>query len=168
MEMRKKGKLIQRSYTLNDVNALKKKLKCESSRKREPFIDNEANDGSNLKIAMKASFFELAKERLFEDLKNHEDFIEVNDGIGAVAATSGGNDDAFVEYGMSVKFKKGDTIHKIKLTNYATTCAIMIQPMKESGSPFSDTKGKTLSLYFAKNFILIWSDQMIKDNIYND
>ena len=81
-------KIVNKSCILNDVNALRKKLKCESSRKTEPFVENIASDGSIAKIAMRASFFELAKSRLVEDMQSYDNFVAVTDGLGAVAFTA--------------------------------------------------------------------------------
>ena len=47
-EVKKKaGKVVQRNYVLNDVGALKKKVKHEA-RKTEYEIGTEAKDGSNI------------------------------------------------------------------------------------------------------------------------
>ena len=50
---KKKGRIVQRNYILNNVAALKKKAKCETSRKQEFAFSKEAKNGSNVGIQMK-------------------------------------------------------------------------------------------------------------------
>jgi hypothetical protein len=45
-DARKKGKVVQRNYVMNDLGALRKKLKHEG-RKKEYIIAKEAKDASN-------------------------------------------------------------------------------------------------------------------------
>ena len=63
----KKGKVLQRSYVLNDLAALKKKLGHEK-RKHEFSFSKEAKDGSNAIVQMKASFFEYTKAKFIEEI----------------------------------------------------------------------------------------------------
>ena len=68
----KMGKIVQRNYILNDVGALKKKLKHEG-RKSEFEIGTEAVDGSNIIVPLKASFFEFVKAHMVHDLEEKDD-----------------------------------------------------------------------------------------------
>ena len=126
---KKKGKILQRNYVLNDVGALKKKMKQET-RKQDIAIGKEAKDGSNIMVPMKASFFEFVKANFINDLEENEDILQIQNAEGAKAATENSGD-AFVEYSMEISFKACENIHTVKLTAYTTTSQLMFQPKGE-------------------------------------
>ena len=78
---RKKGKVIQRNYVLNDVAALKKKLRAEG-KKHEVTIGKEAKDASNITVPMKASFFEFVKGNFIDDLANNSNILKIDNAVG--------------------------------------------------------------------------------------
>ena len=82
-----KHSTVQRNYVLNDVNALKKKLKHES-RRHEILIAKEAKDMSNLTIQLRTSFFEFAKVNMINDLLANDDITNVENCEAAKAAFS--------------------------------------------------------------------------------
>ena len=113
----KYGRTVHRTYQLNDVNSLRKKLKCETARKTEFAIEKEARNGSNVKIEMKTSFFEFAKARLIQDLQANVDIVSIENGEAVKAATEL-NGDAYVEFSLEISFKASNYNHRIKLTAY--------------------------------------------------
>ena len=109
----KKGKVVQRNYILNDVAALKKKLRAEG-KKHEVAIGKEAKDASNITVPMKASFFEFVKNNFIEDLSNNSSILNIDNAVGTKAATDGSGD-AYVEYSMEITFKAHKHDHCVKL-----------------------------------------------------
>ena len=75
---RKKGKVVQKNYVMNDLGALRKKLKHEG-RKKEFILAKEAIDGSNAIIHTRASFFEFIKAKFIEDLQEINDIDDIQD-----------------------------------------------------------------------------------------
>ena len=77
LEMKKKkGRLVQRNYVLNDVAALKKKMKAEK-KKLDFAIGKEARDGSNITVPMKASFFEFVKANFIRNIEENGNILKV-------------------------------------------------------------------------------------------
>ena len=130
----KKGSVVQRNYTLNDVGALKKKVKWETSRKLDFALGKEAKNGCNISLLMKVSFFEMVKELFIPDLEEEENILCVENGAAAKASTEMSGD-AYVEYSMEITFKADENKHTIKLTAYSTSCSIMIQQVGEPPEP---------------------------------
>ena len=77
----RKGIVKQRNYMLNDVTALKKKMKVEG-KKHEVSIGKEAKDSSNITIPMKASFFEFVKANFINDLADNNNIVKVDNAEG--------------------------------------------------------------------------------------
>ena len=111
---KKKGKVIQRNYTLNDTGALRKKLKWETSRKVDFAVAKEAKIGCNISLHMKSSFFEMVKEFFIPDLEEMDDILSIDNAEAAKAGTEGFGD-AFVEYSMEISFKVENNEHTIKI-----------------------------------------------------
>ena len=63
LDMKKlSGRTVQKDYILNDISALKKKVRHET--RPEAFdTGSEASNGSNVVIQMKTSFFEHVKKQ---------------------------------------------------------------------------------------------------------
>ena len=100
---KRKGTVIQRSYVMNDLGALRKKLKHEG-RKQDFMISNEARDASNTVIQMKTSFFEFTKAKFTEEILQLEDIVTVNNAEAAKAATETSGE-AYVEFSFDITFK---------------------------------------------------------------
>ena len=68
---KKKGKLVQRNYVMNDVGALRKKKRHEA-RKQEFLLAKEAKDCSNVVVQMKASFFDYTKAKFIDEVQEND------------------------------------------------------------------------------------------------
>ena len=150
----KKGKVVQRNYVMNDVGALRKKLKHEA-RKQEFAISKEAKDASNIVVQTKASFFDFTKAKFIDEMYSNPDIVEVDNAESAKAATEVSSD-AYVEYAMDITFRANDISHTIKLTAYTTTCQIMIQPKGEQGGLKQHLGSKGSPRFFVENFLIPW------------
>ena len=86
--LKKKGSVNvkQRNYILNDVGALKKKLKAEN-KKHDFAIGKEAKSGSNITVPMKASFFEYVKANFIKEIAENEGILRIENAEGGKAAT---------------------------------------------------------------------------------
>ena len=163
---KKRGKVVQRNYILNDVGALKKKIKHEA-RKSEYEIGTEAKGGSNIMFLMKASFFEFVKVNMIKELEENENIVNIENAEG-VKVGSENSGDAYVEYSMDVSFKASEIIHDIKLTAYTTTSKIMIQPKGEKTETKPHLNERCIPRYFVETFMLPWCEQVIKNGKYNE
>ena len=160
----KTGKIIQQNYVLNDSAALKKKLRNETKMK-EPFnTGTDSKDGSNVVILMKTSFFEHVKGNLIQDLLKIDDITKIENAVAAKAQTANSGD-AYVEYAMVITFVAENSSHAIKLTAYATTCKVMIQPI---GDKQKTVGKKFLSRYFTDTFILPWCELAYANKAYDE
>ena len=79
------GKVIQRNYILNDVEAIKKKIRSE--RRGKDLSVKEAKDGSNIMIALKASLFEIIKSNFIRDLQEDPNVISRKNAEGLKVST---------------------------------------------------------------------------------
>ena len=161
-----KGRVVQRNYILNDVAALKKKLRAEG-KKNEVSIGKEAKDASNITVPMKASFFEFVKEHFINDLNENLDIVKIDNAVGTKAATDSFGD-AFVEYSVEITFKVTKHVHCIKLTAYTTTSQLVIQPIGEKSGPKEHLSQKGTPRFFVENFLLPWCSQAISEKRYNE
>ena len=163
---KKTGIVKQRNYVLNDVGALKKKLKHEN-KKQEIVIGKEARDGSNVTVPMRASFFEFVKFNFIQEIENNDDIVKIEnaEGVKAPTETSG---EAFVEYSMDITFKVKDSTHTVKITAYTTSSQLMVQPVGEKAG-FKDHLGnKGTPRFFVEKFLLPWSEKSIREKRYNE
>ena len=161
-----RGNLKQRNYILNDVGALKKKLKAEVM-KHEVAIGKEAKDASNITVPMKASFFEFVKAHFINDLMGYKDIVKVDNAEGVKAATENFGD-AFVEYLMEITFKVNKHVHCVKLTAYTTTSQLVFQPVGEKSGPKEHLDQKGTPRFFVENFLLPWCNKAISEKRYNE
>ena len=76
VERRQSVAVEQKKYTLNDIEALKKKMK-KADLKPEISITDESKNGGSVNIDMKTSLFEYMKEMWIGDMKKIEDIKEV-------------------------------------------------------------------------------------------
>ena len=147
VDPQKKGRVIQETYVLNDKAALKKKFSNEASRK-EPFnAGTDARDGSNVVILKKTSFFEHVESAFIEDLIKMNDISSIENAVGTKVQT-GNSGEAFDEYALDISYKVEENIHVVKFTAYATTCKIMIQPIRDKNKTFIHLENKTVPRYF--------------------
>ena len=160
------GKVKQKNYVLNDVGALKKKLKHEN-KKQEISIGKEAKDASNITVPMRASFFEFVKSHFIQDIENNEDIVNIENAEGAKAATENFGD-AYVEYSMDITFKVKDLTHTVKLTAYTTSSQIMVQPMGEKAGIKDHLGSRGTPRFFVETFLLPWSERCIKEKRFNE
>ena len=162
----KKGKVIQRNYVMNDLGALKKKLRQEG-RKHEFSFVKEAKDGSNAVVQMKASFFDYTKAKFIEEIQQSDDIISVEN-AEAAKATTDSSGDAYVEYSLDIKFKANKAEHTVKLIAYTTTCQLMFQPKGEQNGPKSHLGFKGTPRYFVETFLLPWCGKAMETKDYNE
>ena len=127
---KKRGKIVQRNYILNDVAALQRKVKCETSRKQEFVMGKEAKNGSNIVVKMKTGFFEYVKAHFINELVNIDEILDI-DNTEAAKANTENSGEAYVEFSMDIAFKAGEQDHKVKITAYTTTCSMTVQPIGE-------------------------------------
>ena len=162
-----RGRVIQKNYVLNDTAAMKKKLKNETS-KKEPFnAGTDAKDGSNVVILMKTSFFEHVKSCFIQDLVKMEGVVKIENAVGVkVQSTSSG--EGFVEYALDITFKVNDNNHAVKITAYATTCKLMIQPLGEKAKALDYLGKRTVTRYFVDTFLLPWCEEAFANKKYNE
>ena len=163
---KKTGIVKQRNYVLNDVGALKKKLKHEN-KKQEIVIGKEARDGSNVTVPMRASFFEFVKFNFIQEIENNDAIVKIEnaEGVKAPTETSG---EAFVEYSMDITFNVKDSTHTVKITAYTTSSQLMVQPVGEKAG-FKDHLGnKGTPRFFVEKFLLPWSEKSIREKRYNE
>ena len=160
------GKVKQRNYTLNDVAALKKKMKAEV-KKQEVSIGKEAKDASNITVPMKASFFEFVKAYFINDLIDNSNIVKIDNAEGVKAATDN-HGDAFVEYLMEITFKVNKHVHCVKLTAYTTTSQLVFQPVGEKSGPKEHLGQKGSPRFFVENFLLPWCSKAISEKRYNE
>ena len=165
---KKKGSFRQRTYTLNDVGALKKKMKHENGRRLDFEIGKEAKDFSNIVVPMKASFFEFFKAYFVNELAEQSSIHKVEN-VEAVKAATENNGDAIVEYSVDIEFTaKQDHTHAIKLTAYTTTSQLFIQPIREKSGPREHLGNKSTPRYFTECFIIPWCEKAVKDKRFNE
>ena len=93
----------QKGYTLNDVEALRKKLK-KADLKPGIAITDEAKNGSSINIDMKTSLFEYMKEMWIGNMKELESILCVTP-IDKAQAYTIVNGKADVEYTFEVNYK---------------------------------------------------------------
>ena len=160
-----KGRVVQKNYVLNDSAALQKKLRNETKRKEAFDTGTDAKDGSNVLVLMKTSFFEHVKAAFIQDLKSMEGVTAVDNAVGT-KVHSENSGDAFVEYAMDVSFEADKNSHSIKLTAYATTCKIFIQPLGEKSKTLEHLGKKTVVRYFVDSFLLPWCETALAKKEY--
>ena len=163
---KKRGKVVQRNYAMNDLGALRKKMRHET-RKHEFVIAREATDGSNLVIQMKPSFFDFTKAKFIDEIQQNEDIGDVQNGEAVKAATEGSGD-AYVEYSMDINFMAKDKVHIIKLIAYTTTCQLMIQPKGEQSGYKAHLGSRGTPRYFADTFLIPWCEKSMETKAFDD
>ena len=122
-----------RSYTLNDVGALKKIIQHEK-RGVDIEINKQAKNLSNVIVPMRASLFEHVKAKFIIDLHRDPTILKDENAEGVKAPTDS-HGDALVEYSIEITFCQQDYSHTIRLTAYTTTSQLMIQPLGEKAGP---------------------------------
>ena len=100
---KKRGKIVQRNYILNDVAALQRKVRCETSRKQEFVMGKEAKNGSNIVVKMKTGFFEYVKAHFINELVNIDEILDIDNAEAAKANTENSGE-AYVEFSMNIAF----------------------------------------------------------------
>ena len=123
----------QKKYTLNDLEALRKKMK-KSDLKPGISMTDESKNGGNVNIDMKTSLFEYMKEMWIGDMKKIDDIKEVTP-ITKAQAETGMNGKADVEYTFEVTFNTLGEENKVKVKCYPTKCRIQIQHMGGPSRP---------------------------------
>ena len=164
---KKKGRVIQKNYVLNDTSALKKKVRNETSRKEAFNYGTDSKDGSNVVILMKTSFFEHMKACFIQDLRQMDGIIEIDNAIGSKAPTEQSGD-AFVEYALDIAFKVDSNIHSVKFTAYATTCKVQVQTLGEKPKNMEHLGKKTPHRYFTDTFLFPWCEVASENKKYNE
>ena len=165
-DVAKKGKVTQRNYVMNDLGALRKKLKHEG-RKHDFILSKEAKDGSNAVVQMKTSFFEYTKAKLVEEIQDSEDIINIENAEAAKAATESSGD-AYVEYSLDITFRANNTEHTIKIIAYTTTCQLMIQPKGEQNGPKAHLGSRGTPRYFVEAILIPWCEKAVESKAFNE
>ena len=140
--MDKKGKVIQRNYVMNNVGALKKKLKHEA--RKQDFII------ANLIVQMKASSFDFTKAKFIHEIQQNPDIVEIENTEAAKAATEVSGD-AFVEYVMDISFSQ-----------------IMIQPKGEQSGLKQHLGLRGTPRFFAETFLIPWCNKAVETKAFDD
>ena len=113
------GKVFVKNYVLNDIAALKKKIRHEG--RKEAFTMDEAKDGSNTVTLSRTSFFEHIKLNFLDALQKMKGITRTINATAVKAATEVSGD-AFVELSLEISFMVTNTEYTVKLTAYTTTC----------------------------------------------
>ena len=163
---RRKGTVTLRNYVMNDLGALRKKLKHEG-RKHDFMISNEAKDCSNTVIQMKTSFFEFTKAKFIEEILQNDDIESVQNAEAAKAATETSGE-AYVEFSMDITFKAKEKTHTVKVIAYTTTCQLMIQPKGEQSGVKAHLGSRGTPRYFADTFLIPWCQKSVESNAFNE
>ena len=163
----KRGRTLQRNYTLNEVSALKKKLDCETDRRSNFYMGNEASNGANIQVMMKTSFFEYTKAKFIEDIQASGVVTSVENATRVKVGTET-QGEAFVEYAVTISFMVHSIEHTIKLTAYATTCKIMVQSIGEKPEPKAVFNNKCLPRFFVETILLLWCELSCKNGFNNN
>ena len=155
------AQVMKRNYTLNDSNALKKKLRNED--RKEPFnLGTEAKDGSNVVLKLKTSFFEYAKHNLLNDLSKNDAIEKIENELGSTASSNSG--EAFVEYSMDIFFQCKEKSFAVKLTAYTTTCRLMFQPLRDK----SKLNNKSIPRFFVDTYVIPWCEHAYANKTYKE
>ena len=153
----------QKGYTLNVLEALRKKMKL-ADRKPGIAITDEAKDGSSINIDMKTALFEYMKEMWIGYMKDLDDVINVNPVAKAQAGTME-NGKADVEYTLEVTFKAADSdAITVKIKFYPTKCRIQIQHMGGPPKPKECFGGLHSPKFFGTKYIIPWAKKVLEDN----
>ena len=153
----------KKGYTLNDVEALRKKLK-KSDLKPAIAITDEAKNGGSNNIDMKTALFEYMKEMWIGDMKDSENILDVTP-ISKAQADTNENGMADVEYTFEVKFNTPDDNEiMVKIKCYPTKCRIQIQHMGGPSKPKESLDGLHSPRYFGVNYILPWAKKVLDEN----
>ena len=91
----------------------------------------------------------------------------IENAVGTKALTEQSGD-AFVEYALDVTFVVNSQSHTVKITAYATTCKIQIQPLGEKCKNLDHLGKKTVPRFFADNFLFPWCEAAYADKKYNE
>ena len=113
---------LKKGYTLNEVEALRKKMK-KADLMPAIEITDEARNRSSINIDMKKSLFEFMKEAWIGDMKNLTEIINVTPLTKAVAET--------LENGNASKYEA----ITVKIKCYPTKCRMQIQHMGWPSKP---------------------------------
>ena len=159
-------KIIQRNYTLNDVGALKKKLKHELTRKQDYCLSKEAKNVANVVVQMRTSFFEFTKSK-FVHLRENSEILDIKN-IQSAKAPTDTSGDAFVEYSVEIVFKADPNVFTIKLTAYTTTCQLMLQPVGEKNGVKTDLGNRGSPRYFVDVFLFPWCQEVIDTKKFDE
>ena len=159
---RKNISVEQKGYTLNDMEALRKKLK-KSDLKPATAITDEAKNGSSINIDMKTSLFEYMKEMWIGDMKEHKSITNVTPLAKAQAETNE-NGKADVEYTFEVTYEAAGNEQTVKIKCYPTKCRMQIQHMGGPSKAKEYLGGLHSPRYFGSNFILPWARKVIDEN----
>ena len=145
------AKIIKKSYVLNELEAMRKKLNYQY---RNPIIsvEGEAKNGSTINVNVKTSLFEYTKAKLIEALKDDPQVIETNQTVTATALSKHSGT-AEVEYQMECVYKANEVKHKVKITCYTTTCKITVTNMGEESVIKSHLGNKYNARYFVESFL---------------
>ena len=145
------AKVVKRTYVLNELEAMKKKL---SFQQRSPAIsiDGEAKNGVTINVLVKTSLFEYTKAKLINALEDDPEVVETKQTVVATA-TSKHSGVADVEYQLECVYKACGNELKVKITCYTTTCDIHITNMGGKSEVKSYLGNKYNARYFAERII---------------
>ena len=114
------SKVVHKNYVLDDIGALKKKIRHEN--RKEAFDSGtDATNGSNVVFLLKTSFFEFVKNEYISDLARMKGITSIHNAMGARASTEMSGE-AFVEYSLEVTFDVQNIQYTVKISAYTTSC----------------------------------------------
>ena len=152
---RKAIPIEQKKYTLNDLEALRKKMK-KSDLQPEISMTEESKNGNNVNIDMKTSLFEYMKEMWIGDMKKLDDIKDITP-ITKAQAETGMNGKADVEYTFEVTFNTKGEENKVKIKCYPTKCCVQIQHMGGPSRPKECLDGQHSPKFFGDKFMIPWA-----------
>ena len=118
------AKIVVQDYILNDFNAIEKKWNLRNIEAIQ--VSEEAVNGSNVRVVMKTSVFEVVKNNFLAVLETDPN-IEKVETKRTVKAKSANGGSAEVEYIFDIILNKDGVKHEIVFTCYNTTNRFQIQ-----------------------------------------
>ena len=148
------SKVIHKNYILDDIGALKKKIRHENQ--SEAFdMGTDAANGSNVVILLRTSFFEYVKNEYISELARMKGITGIQNAMGARAATEMSGE-AFVEYLLEVSFVVQNTSYTVKISAYTTSCKVIFQPIGHPANAKVISSSKSISRFFVDSYFLPW------------
>ena len=125
-------------------------------------VSEEAVNGSNVRVVMKTSVFEVVKNNFLSVLETDPN-IEKVETKRTVKAKSANGGSAEVEYIFDIILNKDGVKHEIVFTCYNTTNHFQIQK-RGKHEKFQSLGGKFVPKYFIDYYLVPFAEKVVKDN----